>query len=124
MSTYTVGDDAIAKIVAHAAVSTPGVAKLAPSIGGRIRGTAVRATKRVLQSAPTDADPVADPDAVVVDEAADDGGLTTITVRIVASTEPPVLQTVDAIHRAVAQALAEVPYQAEIVVQVIDVDTA
>lgn len=120
-SSYTVGADAVAKIVAHAAVNTPGVTRLAPSIGGRIKGTAVRAGKRVVQAAVTDADPAADPDAVAIDPA-DDGGITTVTVRIVAATEPPVLQTVAAVHRAVTQALDDLPYPAELVIQVIDVD--
>lgn len=119
-SSFTVATDAVAKIVAHAAATTPGVTRLAPSLAGRIKGTAVRATKLLVQSAPVDADPVADPDAIVIDSG-DDGSVTTITVRIVASADPPVLQTVNAVHYAVSQALTEFEYEAEIVVLVVDV---
>lgn len=124
----TVSENAVAKIVAHAAVTTLGVVRLAPSLGMRVKGVATRAArqlaaKAVIDSSPTDSGPsdagLADPDAIAIDN---DGTQPMITVRIVAATTPPVLATIEAVASSVGAALAELPYPAVLTILVVDTE--
>ncbi|MDQ2845438.1 MAG: hypothetical protein M3Y77_03605 [Actinomycetota bacterium] len=119
----TVGNVTLAKVAAQAAVDTPGVARLAPSLT-RVVKSAVSKTARKLRTVAT---PTANgrPEQDAVDIEQHNGGLTVITVRIIATGQPPVLDTVNAVQLGVRSAVLELTGTAvEISVVVIDTEPA
>ena len=94
--------------------------RMAPTLGDRIKGAAVRAARQ-LTDTPTDDDRVADPTAVDLDD--EDGGIAA-EVRIVADGRPPVFDTVTAVHDAVEAALVATGRRvASVTVVVVDTES-
>ncbi|MDQ2847961.1 MAG: hypothetical protein M3Y77_16780 [Actinomycetota bacterium] len=98
-----VSDTALAKMVAQATADTPGVARLAPNLASRIKDAAVRAVRQVTAPAIESARH-ADPAAVDIEEPSDTTPLT-VTIRIIATGDPPVIATLAAIHHTVTATL-------------------
>ncbi len=117
----SLSDTALAKIVAQAAVTTPGVTRLAPRLGSRLKRAALRAARQITTQTPTADAAAADPDAIDIDDPGD-GAPLTITIRIIASADPPVRVAVEAVHQAVTDALATITQQTVLTIRVIDVD--
>ena len=125
-----VDDTVLAKIAAFEAAQTPGVARLHPyamqAARQAVSSVARRATARLVGDdaagpAPAGAG-VADPAGVDVERDEPTGALT-LTIRIVASTRPPILGVVKEVQQRVNLRIAElagiVPV---VVVNVLDVD--
>ena len=112
-------DTALAKLAAQAAADTPGVRRLAPTLGERLKGAALRAARQLTDAPPEDPR-AADPSAVDLDS--EDGGVE-VAVRIVAALDPPVLITVAAVRDAVTAAMSGVGRPvASMTVTVVDVE--
>jgi hypothetical protein len=118
-----VGDKALASLVAYAAITTPGVVRLAPYLAPAVRRavteTATRLTRRAAGGSPRHAG--ADPAAVEIGH--DTGSdLIAVTVRIAATTDRPVLATVADLHTRIGAELTRAADTAA-VVRVLVVDT-
>lgn len=119
MTRVDVSDTALAKLIARAAVDTVGVARLAPTLTHQLKGAALRAARQ-LTDAPVEQPRPADPGAVDLDRS--EGDVLLATVRIVAQGGPPVVDTVTAVHEAVAAALTGAG-RGDTVVSVVVIDT-
>ena len=116
----TVDDLVLAKIAAQAASEVPGVARLAPTLTTVIKSTLTKAA-RTLVNQPEDDPGRADPGAVEIDRGG--GDLTAVTVRIIATGNPTVRLTVDAVQLAVHHAIrTQAPTPIEVTVMVIDAE--
>ncbi len=101
-----IADPVLAKIAAHVAVTTPGVARLHPPLArivGRAAADAVR--NRVLATESGSAT-AADPAAVSIDHP--DQRPLVLVVRIIATGQPPVLTTAVTLQQRIHDALARV----------------
>ena len=99
-----VSDVALAKIAAQAASEVPGVARLAPSLTKVLKSTLVQAAKTLVNQPDEQEDTErADSRAVEIEHVNPD--LATVTIRIIATGDPTVLLTVDAVQRAVQEAI-------------------
>lgn len=87
-----VSDRTIATIAAHLAAATPGVARLHPAPLRALASAATAALRRQLRPTNTERS-TADPGAVIVEAPADTDGRRVVTVRIIATGQPPVLAT-------------------------------
>lgn len=116
-------DAALAKLVAHAAVITPGVNHLAPALP-RVVKVAVGGIARRLTAASTEQTPNhADPAAVTVN--ATEIGITDVTVRLVATGNPPVLDTINAVqHNGQIEVKQLTERQINLTVMVVDTDSS
>jgi uncharacterized alkaline shock family protein YloU len=95
-----VSDTAIARIAAHAAITTPGVGWLHPAATRVLTRAAAGVVHARRPATP------ADPAAVTV-ERAPSPGLIRVTVRIAATGHPPVLDTVTEVQRHIRDALRQ-----------------
>lgn len=98
-----VSDTALAEMVAQATADTPGVARLAPNLASRIKGAAARAVRQVTAPSIESARQPG-PAAVDIEEPSDTTPLT-VTIRIIATGDPPVIATLVAIHDTVTATL-------------------
>jgi len=87
-----VSDRAVAAIAAHLAGTTPGVARLHPALVRALTRAATEALRQHVRPTSTERG-TADPGAVLVDAPADADGPRVVTVRIIATGQPPVLAT-------------------------------
>ncbi len=117
-----VTDLALAKIAAQVASTTPGVARLAPTITRVVKSALTRAARSIanLENGPVAAGE-ADPGAIEIDRP--DGSPIVLTVRIVANGEPPVLDTVNAIQFGVQETVRQLAsLQVDVAVLVVDTE--
>ncbi len=130
----TISDKAIATLVAHHAAHTDGVARLQPFAAQAAREAlttaARRATSRFTGQGSEAASaqpgepspPPVDTSAVEVDRQ-DGTGKVRITVRLVATCDPPIIEMATALQETVTTALAtQAGVTAAVVVEVVDVD--
>lgn len=105
-----VSDRAIASIAAHLAATTPGVARLHPALVRALKRTATDALRQHIRPTSTERS-TADPGAVIVDAPADADGPRVVTVRIIATGEPPVLATATHLQRRIRDELQRITGQ-------------
>lgn len=116
-----VSDTALAKMIAQATADTPGVARLAPNLASRIKGAAVRAARQ-LTAPSIESARQADPAAIDIEEPSDTNPLA-VTIRIIATGDPPVIATLAAIHDTVTATLKAAGHpDSAVTVIVIDTD--
>jgi len=116
-----VSDTALAKIAAHAAVTTAGVARLQPALTRVLHRAATSAARGHLPGPPVPASP-ADPAAVTIDHPP---GPVVVMVRIIATGQPPVLATVTTLQHRITAAVHELTGQAaDVRIQVAAFDPA
>lgn len=128
--TLDVDDNVLARIAAFEAAQTPGVARLHPYVVQAARNVvnsaAKRAAAKLTSSEPeghtTPATDAADPAAVDVD-VEDDSGALTLTIRIVASTQPPILTVIRELQQRINSRITEITGTVPVVIiNVLDVD--
>ena len=118
-----VSDISIAKLAAQAAAEVPGVSRLAPSLTGLVRKAVSKTAQQLTGTAGTADRDAPDPGAVDVDRV--DDAATQVTVRIIASGHPVVLETVTAVQVAVRETLRTLAsLHAEVSVVVVDTEPA
>ncbi len=105
-----VSDRAVASIAAHLAATTPGVARLHPALVRALTLTATDALRQHVRPTSTERS-TADPAAVVVDAPADAAGPRVVTVRIIATGQPPVLATATHLQRHIRDELQRITGQ-------------
>jgi uncharacterized alkaline shock family protein YloU len=111
-----ISDRAVARIAAHVAATTPGVARLHPSPARRINRTARVALTR--RPAPSHA---ADLSAVQINQ--DGSGTVHIVIRLIATADPRVAHAAGEVHarvRAALHDLAGLTAQTRVIVTAID----
>jgi len=110
-----ISDHALAKLAAHAASGTPGVARLHPHLIRKLTHPATHRTSAAAHRAdPAAIDLRRDPHSDTV----------ALTVRIVATTDPPVLSVVTSVQHRITTDLHRLAHlTAQVCVLVIDLDT-
>ncbi len=126
-----IDDTVLARIAAFEAAQTPGVARLHPYVLQAARNAVSTAAKRATAKLtgddgvldPPHAAENADPAAVDVEHDEETGALT-LTVRIVASTRPPILDVVRELQQRVNSRITGMTGVIPVVVvNVLDIDT-
>ncbi len=98
-----VSDRALRVLAAHAAAATPGVARLHVPLTRMFRPhLSLRSRWDPDRARPAYAD---DPRAVDVDRPDGGNGTVTVTIRVIATGQPPVLDTVTAVQQRAAETL-------------------
>lgn len=105
-----VSDRAIASIAAHLAAATPGVARLHPALVRALTRAATDALRQHVRPTSTERS-TADPSAVIVEAPADVEGPRVVTVRIIATGQPPVLATATHLQRRIRDELQRITGQ-------------
>lgn len=105
-----VSDRAVAAIAAHLAATTPGVARLHPALVRALTRTATDVLPQHVRPTSTEHS-TADPGAVVIDVPAEADGPRVVTVRIIASGQPPVLATATHLQRRIRDELQRITGQ-------------
>ena len=119
----TVNDNSVAKLAAQASADVPGVSRLAPSLTGLVRKAVSKTAQQLTGTAGTADKEAPDPGAVDVERV--DDAVTLVTVRIIASGHPVVLETVDAVQTAVRGTLRTLAaMEPEVSVIVVDTEPA
>ena len=117
----SVNDASLAKIAAQAAADVPGVVRLAPSFTRILRKVATATAQRFAGTAHTRPADAPNPDAIEIEHL--DDHVVQVTVRIIASGHPVVLDTVSAVGRAVHTALRKfATVDAAVIVLVVDTE--